>query len=1131
MRQADFLNQLRRLFFAERHGQSSDAELLERFCRQQDEDAFTALAERHGPAVWHVCRRMLRDEHLAEDVFQATFLVLARRAVTIRRPDALVGWLHGVATRLALKARLRESKRPLASGPGAEPAAPDFVEEMTVRELRTVLDEELLHLPDKYRYPLVLCYLEGKTRDEAAQQLDCPLETLKSRLERGRELLHARLTKRQVSLPAAFLSLLVADAAAQSAPRAVFVVGTAQAIVRATGGVVAGEVLSRGAQELAQQCLAGMKVASIKAAVSATLLVTALLLTGLWLQQWWAASGNLPPPSTASADVFDGPPAPFAPRLRADLPAADGPLRRLTVEERVGAARTGELVRVPLFFHEGECRDAHGLQLFAAADRERRQPIAFQPDDIRRAEDGGISRMHLYFPVNLRPWERQEFVLVRGENPGKQLTALPLKQENGRVTLTGNDLQLSFWTEGPYTGSIAGLQTTLGNVSLPDGCLGPRLSLRRQRADLSVARTSELSYDEPEQIEVRDLRFGAGPLFAKLVVRIGPKGLPDNAEFTYLVPRAGHMFVQTERLFPDAMEPGEVVGASVNDLLAGKLVLGHTASEQRVVQVPAGVRHLTRTSQGQFHATLVNGKSGLSLLPIPYVQSGTRGIDLGPAGEVAVHGASDFQRTAGARSQDLRAFWGQVRYVFSQAVNEDDLWEASRPHMQPLTAVVDEPGIATVDLHQRLKTLMGQFPRLHSRSWMQEAGRLYTLDDAAELKKLLTDNNKAADEQTESWLNAANQARAELTQGGTVPLQQGDKGRGSGPLDPWNLSYGASPLFGLAALGEPSARLDRICLAIGRAQRQFNGRVDANGFPYIDCFNTAFNHQVGSILAGMHGARRADDRDLLAYYRDCARSAALLDLGRQGFRAYPAFPDSPGVTDLHYLNTCDFYLRIIELACNEDLWLHPVAFGRYADCVDVNADLCHRTEGAVNQVPSSYRANFFRAQTHDQSWEAWSPGPYLGLLSRASDRGSVGLTEACFHAQQQVGRSLNWVEITPLFHIDLALREGLRRYRPETAPALPTEMRVERQANRNLVRWTAANAPDVRGYRIYRAERPGGPWTLLNSPYTREAAALVQDVRFTDVGGQPQQVYWITAVDGRGRESRWFPDEPVPVND
>jgi DNA-directed RNA polymerase specialized sigma24 family protein len=121
MKQSDFLHQLRRLFFTERHGQSSDAELLGRFCSQRDEDAFTALAERHGPAVWHVCRRMLRDEHLAEDVFQATFLVLARRAGSIRRPDALIGWLHGVATRLALKARLRESKRQVANGPGQEP--------------------------------------------------------------------------------------------------------------------------------------------------------------------------------------------------------------------------------------------------------------------------------------------------------------------------------------------------------------------------------------------------------------------------------------------------------------------------------------------------------------------------------------------------------------------------------------------------------------------------------------------------------------------------------------------------------------------------------------------------------------------------------------------------------------------------------------------------------------------------------------------------------------------------------------------------------------------------------------------------------------------------------------------------
>jgi hypothetical protein len=800
------------------------------------------------------------------------------------------------------------------------------------------------------------------------------------------------------------------------------------------------------------------------------------------------------------------------------------------VEERVGVQRTGELVRVPLFFHEGECRDPHGLQLFAASDRERKQPIAYQPDDIRRAEDGSVSRMHLYFPIELRPWERQQFVLASGENPGKQLATVPVKQENGRVTLAGQDLQVSFWADGKYAGGIADIQTALGKVTLPDGWLAPCLTLQRQAPDLKITRTSELSYGEPDAIEVRDLRFGAGPLFAKLIVRIGPKGLPDNAEFTYLIPRTGHLFVQTERLFPDDTDSGAVVGAAANSLLAGRLVLGEgeTAGEQRVVQVPAGVRRLTRSVQGQYHAALVNGKSGISLLPMPYVQTGTTGIEVGPDGAIAIQGSRDFQRTAGARSQDLRSFWGQVRFVFSKATGEEELWAASRPHMQPLTAVVDEPGVATADLQQRLKELMKQFPRLHSRSWMQEVGRLYTLDDQAELKKLLAETGKHPEEQVEYWLNSANQARAALTQNGSVPLKESEKGRGSGALDPWNLTYAASPLFSLAALGEPSAKLDRICLAVGQAQRQFNGRVDAHGFPYIDCFNTAFNHQLGSMLAGMHGARQADDRDLLRFYRDCARSARVLDLGRQGFRVYPSFPESPGVSDLHFLNTCDYYLRAIELACHEDLWLHPVAYGRYFDCIDVNADLCHRSQGEAGKLSSWYRANFFRCQGHDQSWEAWSPGPYLGLLGRASDRGAVGLTEACFHAQHQVGSPLNWVEITTIFHADLALREGLRRYRPESAPALPTAVEVVQQDGRNVVRWTPLAAPGIQGYRIYRADRMGGPWTLLNSPYSQPPGALMQGREFTDTSGKPGQVYFVTAVDEQRCESRWFPEEPLP---
>lgn len=192
---------------------ADDGQLLERFVRQRDEDAFARLMARHGGLVFGVCRRVLGDRHAAEDVFQATFLVLARRAGGIRKPGSLASFLHGVAYRLAIKARgeterRRERERRLP--PPVESEEPD----LSWREVRTLIDEELQRLPERLRLPLVLCYLEGQTQDEAARRLGWPRGTLKRRLERGRELLRRRLSRRGVTLGSGlFVSALAVDTA------------------------------------------------------------------------------------------------------------------------------------------------------------------------------------------------------------------------------------------------------------------------------------------------------------------------------------------------------------------------------------------------------------------------------------------------------------------------------------------------------------------------------------------------------------------------------------------------------------------------------------------------------------------------------------------------------------------------------------------------------------------------------------------------------------------------------------------------------------------------------------------------------------------------------------------------------
>src|SRR5262245_49022226 len=164
------LQQLRRLA-APPNGSKLDAELIQRFVSLNDGAAFARLVERHGRLVLGVCRRVLRHHHDAEDAFQATFLVLARKARHIRRPDALAGWLYKVAYHLAVKLRATSERRQQAERqPGIE-RRPPIDDQITWGDLRLVLDEELARLPEKYRVPLLLCCLVGRTRDEAAAQL------------------------------------------------------------------------------------------------------------------------------------------------------------------------------------------------------------------------------------------------------------------------------------------------------------------------------------------------------------------------------------------------------------------------------------------------------------------------------------------------------------------------------------------------------------------------------------------------------------------------------------------------------------------------------------------------------------------------------------------------------------------------------------------------------------------------------------------------------------------------------------------------------------------------------------------------------------------------------------------------
>lgn len=273
-----------------------DAELVQRFASGGDEQAFRAIVARYGPIVWSVCRRVTGDHHLAEDAFQATLLVFARKAGALRAGAAVGGWLHAVAYRVALRAR----SAPRAESSGTEPAdgpPGGALDELTVREAETALHDELARLPEKYRVPLVLCCLDGLSRDEAATRLGWSVNRVKHGLEQGRELLRVRLARRGIVLGVPLLTgALAAPASAVPPPL------TEATVRHATGAIAPPAAI----HSLANGVTRTMWVANWKWAVAGC---AALVLTGGALAAILRPAPEAPPAPTAGP-LFARAPAP-----------------------------------------------------------------------------------------------------------------------------------------------------------------------------------------------------------------------------------------------------------------------------------------------------------------------------------------------------------------------------------------------------------------------------------------------------------------------------------------------------------------------------------------------------------------------------------------------------------------------------------------------------------------------------------------------------------------------------------------------------------------------------------------------------------------------------------------------------
>ena len=253
----------------------ADEELLDRFVSQRDAAAFEALVRRHGPMVLGVCRRLLHHPQDAEDAFQATFLVLVRKAVSLGQRELLGNWLYGVAYRTALDARaavLRRRKREKQVSAMPEPEMRD--ESEVWRDLRPLLDRELNRLPDKYRIPIILCDLEGKTRQDAAEKLDLPVGTLSGRLTTARKMLAKRLGRRGLALSGGALIAALSPSMASAAVPVPLVTSTVQAATAIAAGQAAAGVVSVPVAALAEGVMKAMLMKKL-------MIPTAVLLTVL----------------------------------------------------------------------------------------------------------------------------------------------------------------------------------------------------------------------------------------------------------------------------------------------------------------------------------------------------------------------------------------------------------------------------------------------------------------------------------------------------------------------------------------------------------------------------------------------------------------------------------------------------------------------------------------------------------------------------------------------------------------------------------------------------------------------------------------------------------------------------------
>lgn len=407
------LDNLRRTLLRQEEAGLTDGELLECFVARRDEAAFETLVRRHGPMVLGVCRRVLRNEADAEDAFQATYLVLVRKAASIR-PRGMVGnWLYGVAHSTALKARAMSSKRltrerEAAMRDAARGTSTDTAE--ASQHMQALLDQELKALPDIYRAAIVLCDLEGKTLRDAARQLDCPPATVGTRLARGRSMLSRRLSRHGPVLAGTSIAALIGSQVSAASVSPLLVNTTVQAATLIAAGQGASGVISAKVAALTEGVLKAMLVNKLKVTAAFLVVVGALAMGGNALVQR-APAGDTAAVSTVAEDAF----ASFAADEQAIAQRAQRP------QAKAGVTVSGKLEAVDAD------KNSVTLATFKRGEGKTEKTYAVAKDAkiIRDGNDAKLSDLKQGSQATLKLSEDQKTVVAI--NAGTQPVSAPLK--------------------------------------------------------------------------------------------------------------------------------------------------------------------------------------------------------------------------------------------------------------------------------------------------------------------------------------------------------------------------------------------------------------------------------------------------------------------------------------------------------------------------------------------------------------------------------------------------------------------------------------------------------------------------------------------------------------------------------